>query len=187
MSNKSLDNKKIIDLLMALGRHLEKPAKLLLIGSSVGIQLGQPGRMTGDIDVWMAASNFDYSDLLQACKKSGVELNPAGYDDPVTPYIQIISEGIVDVGEFTKETRLLSTGNLAVTRPPIENIIASKLVRGSDHDYDDMLFLFNSSSVTYQDIENAISTLHENNQALALENLELLRVLVDSERSCLGS
>jgi hypothetical protein len=175
MSSSSLNSSNIEDVLIEIGRYLEKPAKLLLIGSAIGIQMGQPNRMTGYIDVWMDSLDFDYADLKQACIKAGIEFNPKGYDEPDAPYIQIVQKSIVDVGEFDKESRLFKTGNLTVVRPPLEHIIASKLVRGSDTDYDDMLFLFNNSGVSVQDIEDAISTLDEDHREIAKQRARIFR------------
>ena len=155
--------------------HLKKPASLCLIGSAPGILSGQPSRLSIDLDSWQKASKFAYSDLKQACEKAGVMFNPKGELKPDTPYLQIVEEGVVQIGKFKAVTTLMEEGKLTVTRPPIENIIASKLVRMEPKDLDDIAYLMQH----YRTPKNAVGKVVEGFPAFARERAEENLVYLD--------
>lgn len=170
--------------LIRLGESLHKKTRLTLIGSAVNIEAGQDARFTMDIDVWQKTSNFDYADLKQACEQSGICFDPKEYEVPDGPYLQLISEGVVDIGGFTEKNRMMRTGNLVVEHPPIENLVASKLLRGYDRDYEDMAFLCSKADLSRAQIEAAIATLKPHHQETASENLTVLSILLGDESAC---
>lgn len=165
-----------------IGSQLKKPARIVLIGSSVGMLHGQPSRMTEDVDVWRPSSVIDEGDLKQACIASGMLFNPT--DDMLDhdlPYLQLISPGIVHIGDYKNDLKLYNFGNLEVLHPPIENIIASKLLRAEPRDIEDIIFLRKKFSISYDDIERAISTLPESRIETARENVVYLEVADSSD------
>lgn len=172
-----MDQNQIFALLDKIGGHLQKPTRLVLIGSSVGMLHGQPSRMTEDVDVWRPSSIIDDADLSRACACSGVLYNPV--DEMISddvPYLQIISPGIVHLGDYKTDLKLYNFGNLEVLHPPIENIIASKLLRAEPRDIEDVIFLRKKFDVSYADIERAINTLPKSRVQTAMENIVYLQV-----------
>lgn len=166
------------NILARIGDALGKPASLLLIGSAVGIHMGQPGRFTADIDVWLDGSDFDRADLAQACARAGIAFDPKGHDTDGA-YLQIVGKGIVDIGRFESERKLFRTGNLTVSTPPIENIAASKLLRASEKDVEDILFLLSATNTPLDAVSRAIDTLDERHRETARGNLVLVELLME--------
>jgi F0F1-type ATP synthase epsilon subunit len=177
MDTHSQDWRSMTEALARLGANLKHPTRLVLIGSSVGMFYGQPGRMTEDIDVWTPKSLVDIADLMQACEQAGIVFDPQGYDVPNgMPYLQMIKPGIVHVGKWTSDEHMMQTGNLTVVHPPVANIIASKLVRCSDSDIEDIIYLMERCSLEMADVRNAVQTLGKSVQENALENMVLLEI-----------
>ncbi|RMG29440.1 MAG: hypothetical protein D6732_17590 [Methanobacteriota archaeon] len=175
----STQKNEIIDVFNRISRHLTQETTLVIIGSGVGIICNQTGRdATKDIDVWMKTSNFDYLDVKQACEKEGIPFDPIEIEEPDKLYLQIVREGICQVGDYdvAESIRLMRIGSLSVIAPPAENIIASKMVRASDTDIQDSIFIYRHFGVSMEDIENAIDTFSDASKAeIARENLVLLR------------
>lgn len=156
--------------LAALGKHLQSETRLVLIGSSVGMLYGQPGRMTEDIDVWAPTSEYDTNDLIQACQKAGIEYNPTDMLEPEGMYLQLIRPGVVKVGKWRQEEKLARYGNLTVVHPPVEHIIASKLACGDSRHIEDAVFLIARFQVSREAIDLAIDTMHPLHAETAREN-----------------
>ena len=170
----------IEDALIRLGDALQRPTFLTVIGSSVSMSLGQPGRMTLDVDVWKKTSRFDLGDLKCACEKAGIEFNPTA-DHPSRVYLQLVDPGVVQLGEFEALADVSRMGQLTIQRPPLENIIASKLVRGDARDYDDIVFLIARCGVTRTPIDQAVATIRDPiSRETAQENLVMLEVALNT-------
>jgi len=166
--------------LMRVGEHLQKPTRLVLIGSSVGMWYGQAGRMTEDIDVWSPKSVVDLADISQACEKAGIHFDPISYDVPRDGlYLQMVRPGVVHVGKWKTEESMFRSGNLEVVHPPAENIIASKLVRAEPFDLDDIVYMMNRLEVSMSSIRAAIATLPDLPRSFAEENMVFLELRAD--------
>lgn len=171
----------IEDKLVALGAALREPTRLTVIGSTVSMQMGQPSRMTVDVDVWRRTSEFQLNELKRACQEVGIVFNPKGEIEPDQMYIQLIEPGIVQAGKFDKTTEIFSAGNLTIDRPPLENIIASKLVRGDEQDYDDIVYLMTAGYVERAALANAMDSIeHTTARITAQENAVMIDVLMGS-------
>jgi hypothetical protein len=170
------DGREIQDALNRIGEHLRKPARLVLIGSCVGMWYGQPGRFTEDIDVWSPRSEVDLADIKQACEKAGVTFNPTEFDKPEGLYLQMVTPGIVHVGRYRNDVAMYTTGNLTVVHPPAQHIVASKLVRGTASDLEDAIFLMSRCALTMESVGAAIATLPAASRQAAEENLVLLEI-----------
>lgn len=176
----SIGWKEMEDLLIRLGAALELPTELVVIGSTVCMSMGQPDRMTMDIDVWRRDSAFDLGVLKRACKAVGISFDPKGYDDPDSVYLQLVEPGIVQLGTFSDTSLLFKTGNLELRRPPPENVIASKLVRGADWDFDDCMFLVKKCKVSPASILQAVKSIEDlMAQETAIENITMLNACID--------
>jgi len=170
------------NLLIRLGDELKNPTSLCILGSAVSMSLGQVNRMTMDIDVWREDSSYDLGALKQACALVGIAFDPKGYDDPDTVYIQIIDPGIVQLGVFEKTSLLFKTGNLEICRPPIANVIASKMVRGVALDFEDSSFLAKKCNVSIESIEKSIISMNDKvSSQNAMANLEVLKLYLSAD------
>lgn len=176
----SADWHVVRDALMRVGRHLKKPTRLVLIGSSVGMWYGQPGRMTEDVDIWAPKTKVDLADIAQACEKAGVHFDPKDYDVPRDGlYLQMVTPGIVRVGKWKTEESMFISGNLEVVHPPAENIIASKLVRAEPFDLDDIVFLMGRLDISLDQVRGAVATLPGSARERAEENVVFLELRGD--------
>lgn len=175
---------------MRVGEHLKKPTRLVLIGSSVGMFYGQSGRMTEDIDCWGPKSQVDLADITQACRETGLEFDPQGFDvSGVGLYLQMVKSGIVHVGKWDgaqSEEAMFTSGNLTVTHPPVANIIASKMVRCSDADISDSVFLMKRFQVDLDAVSKVLTTMSHQAGEMASENMVLLEIHVDIAKQVQG-
>lgn len=175
----AIDVSAVTEIFERLGSALQKPTTLCLIGSTPGIACGQTERQTPDMDVWLAASDFDNSDLSKACRDAGILFDPKGEIDPDQVYIQLVRPGIVRLpGDFVPEV-IGKYGNLTVAMPPPEYIAAAKLVRGSEVDIDDIVWWVRQRHLDTADIERAIGKLpNERDRETALENMPVVQLVM---------
>ncbi len=163
--------------LKEISKHLEHETSLCIIGSAVGM-FAQQIRTSIDLDVWNKGSAFFYSDLKQASEKAGLLFDPKGEMEPDKPYIQIVQPGVVQVGDYHETEVVFRETGLTVVRPPIENIIASKLVRASAKDLEDIAYLRQYFAVPNEKIKEIISKFPRGTtREQALENSVYLEVL----------
>jgi hypothetical protein len=130
--------------------HLEKvaealppagpPVRLCLVGSAACLLEAMPGRASRDLDVWQPGSDFDRLELKRAVEDVGLLFDPRNTLDPDRPYVQIVTPGPSQTGDFTP-VLWARMGRLHIYLPPWPNLIASKLVRGDERDVEDVLFL----------------------------------------------
>lgn len=176
----SADWHSVREALIRVGQHLQKPTRLVLIGSSVGMWYGQPGRMTEDVDIWAPKTKVDLADIAQACEKAGIHFDPKEYDAPRDGlYLQMVTPGVVHVGKWRSEESMFRSGNLEVVHPPAENIIASKLVRAEPFDLDDIVFLMGRLDISLDQVRGAVSTLAGSARERAEENMVYLELRDD--------
>ena len=116
------------------------PARLCLIGSAACLFGGMEGRTSRDLDVWRPASDYDRLELKHAAEAAGLLFDPKTTLEPGMPYLQIVEPGLTELGPFTPVLHE-RMGRLHVFRPPIENLIASKLIRAEPKDLGDIRFL----------------------------------------------
>ena len=152
------------------------PVELCLIGSAACLFAGMELRTTEDLDIWQPASDFDFTELKLATEKANILFNPKGILAPQKPYFQLVEPGIVQVGDF-RPVRIFKTGRLIISRPPIENIIASKLTRADAKDIEDIQFLQQHFQPNFAEIKNIISAFPQEKQVIATENLIYLEIL----------
>jgi len=132
-----------VEKLDQLGAKLEElgvSAHIVAIGSVPAMLLGQPGRTSLDLDVWKPSSAFHEAALREAAEAVGLLFDPKDFVEPDMPYLQIVRPGIVQVGPFEPEA-VDQFSSLKISRPPVENILASKLCRASEKDIEDIFWL----------------------------------------------
>lgn len=163
--------------LSEIGTKLKLTTVLTVIGSVPNIMNGQTGRTSIDLDVWRKSSKFDAQDLRRAVEASGLLFNPTEELEPNTPYVQIVDQGIVQVGKFNKLEKLLTQGKLTIACPPVENLIASKLVRSDERDLEDIAYLLGRFKPSTGKVKEIVSSFPPSIQVLTKENLVYLEVL----------
>ena len=72
---------------------------------------------------------------------------------------------------------MLEEGQLVVVRPPIENIIASKMLRVSAKDLTDIAYLMDHYDVPKQKVANVIRSFPPGKRAEAEENMVYLKMM----------
>jgi hypothetical protein len=152
-------------------------AQLTLVGSATGLLNGQPGRTTIDLDVWRPTSKYARETLKTAVEEAGVLFDPKFTIEPEVPYVQMIDPGLVQTGKFEHTELLEQFGALQLHRPPIANLIASKLIRAAVKDLQDITFLLANYRPEREAIARAIRSMPAPARKQALENKVYLDVL----------
>jgi hypothetical protein len=150
--------------------------QLCLIGSAACMFSGMDGRTSIDLDVWRPASRFDEQEFQNAVEESGLLYNPTG-EITDKPYIQVVEPGICQTGDFAETQTMMQTGQLEVSRPPLENLIASKLLRCEPRDLEDISHLMTKFQPDTEKVRDAIESMPRQQREKALENLVYLEVL----------
>lgn len=152
------------------------PVRLCLIGSAACLFGGMDGRTSRDLDIWKPASDFDRLELKRAAETAGLGFDPKATLLPDQPYLQFIEPGLVEVGPF-EPVFVDRLGRVQLFRPPIENLILSKLIRCDPKDLADIRFLISKHRPDFQLIRNLVTSLGPRSRELALENLIYLDIL----------
>lgn len=132
-------------------------------------------RTSRDLEIWRAMSDCDRLELSRAAEAAGLLFDPKSALEPDQPYLQIVDRGIVEMGEFTP-VLIDRIGRLHLLRPPIENLIASKLIRADARDITDILFLQHAFHPTEANVRAIIDTFPAEKRLIAQENLIYLQL-----------
>src|SRR2546426_17679 len=109
----------LADLAGALGKE-GSPIRLCLIGSAACLFGGMDGRTSADLDIWKPASDYDRLELKAAAEKVGLLFDPKQTLEPDRPYLQLIEQGLTQLGTF-EPVLIERLGRLHRFRPPAEN------------------------------------------------------------------
>lgn len=160
---------------------VDEPTELCVIGSAACMFDGMI-RTSMDLDVWRPASRFDEQQLRSAVEAEGLLFNPT-IETPDRPYIQIVDPGIVQTGEFDSVCPLGSYWTcLDIVRPPVENIIVSKLIRAEPKDIEDIMHLATRHAPDFQKIRDLIADLPHDHKWRAEENSVYLEIMEPPRR-----
>ena len=161
----------------ALGGHLNN-AEITVIGSWPVIEWGLPGRTSMNLNVWMPASRFDVDLFREACVAADLDLDPTG--EVCRPCVRLMYPGDAHVPPHEFE-RNMWCGGLILSTPPPAVLIASKLVRTSDRDFHDMVFLKHHFRVETEDIVEAVNAIDDKAaRETAMGNLRFLEFTATS-------
>jgi hypothetical protein len=178
-SNLQLDGEAwsavLADLAQALGKE-GPPVRLCLIGSAACLFGGMDGRTSADLDIWKPASDYDRAELKLAAEKAGLLFDPKQTLEPNRPYLQLVEPGLTQLGAF-EPVLIERIGRLQIFRPPIENLIAAKLLRAEPKDLGDIRFLMSRHRPETARIRKVISEFSGATRERATENLVYLDVL----------
>ncbi len=163
------------DLSQGLGKD-GSPVHLCLIGSAACLFGGMEGRTSADLDVWKPASEFDRSELKAAAEKAGLIFDPKTTLDPDRPYLQIVEPGLTQIGAF-EPVLIARMGRLHLHRPPVENLIAAKLIRADPKDLGDIRFLVSRHRPDLGRVRRVVAGFESPARERATENLVYLDVL----------
>ncbi|MCX7430371.1 MAG: hypothetical protein NTY17_05125 [Planctomycetia bacterium] len=157
--------------------------RLCLIGSVACVFGGMVARTSRDLDVWKPASDYDLVELKRAVEAAGLSFDPKSTLDPEKPYVQLVEPGPTQVGVFAP-VLVERFGRLEIYRPPIEHLIASKLVRGDARDVEDVLFLAGKHRPDPAAVRAVAQAFVNPGRRQALENMVYLRIAdADGEQS----
>ena len=165
----------LADLAQALGKE-GPPVRLCLIGSAACLFGGMDGRTSADLDIWKPASDYDRAELKLAAEKAGLLFDPKQTLEPNRPYLQLVEPGLTQLGAF-EPVLIERIGRLQIFRPPIENLIAAKLLRAEPKDLGDIRFLMSRHRPETARIRKVISEFSGATRERATENLVYLDVL----------
>jgi len=152
------------------------PLRLCLIGSAACVFGGMEGRTTLDLDVWKPASDYDRIELQRATEAAGLQFDPKGALEPSGAYIQIVEPGLTELGPFAP-VLIDRLGRLHLYRPPIENLIAAKLIRAESKDIADVRFLISLHRPDLDRIREIVAAFSPTSRDRAAENLVYLNIL----------
>jgi hypothetical protein len=152
------------------------PLKLCLIGSAACLFGGMDGRTSADLDVWQPASHYDRLELKAAAEKAGLLFNPTTALEPQTPYLQLVEPGLTQLGAF-QPVFIERVGRLHLYRPPVENLVAAKLIRAEPKDLGDIRFLVTRHRPDLARVRQIVAGFEPRARARASENLVYLDVL----------
>lgn len=152
------------------------PLRLCLIGSAACLFGGMEGRTSADLDIWKPGSDYDRLELKLAAEKAGLLFDPKTTLEPATPYLQLVEPGLTQLGEFVP-VFVERLGRLHIYRPPVENLVAAKLIRAEPKDLDDITFLISHHRPDLQRIRQIIAGFDQIASEKASENLVYLDVL----------
>jgi hypothetical protein len=150
------------------------PLRLCLIGSAACLFAGMEGRTSGDLDIWKPASDYDRLELEAAAEKAGLMFDPKSALEPDAPYLQLVEPGLTQLGPF--EPVLVERLGLLLYRPPVENLIAAKLIRAEAKDLGDIRFLISRHRPDLQRVRQIIAGFEPLARERALENQVYLEV-----------
>ncbi|MCU0772601.1 MAG: hypothetical protein MUE94_12660 [Verrucomicrobia bacterium] len=163
------------DLAQALGKE-GPPVRLCLIGSAACLFGGMEGRTSSDLDIWKPASDYDRRELQRAAEDAGLLFDPKQTLDPGQPYLQLVEPGLTQMGEF-EPVFLDRLGRLHLYRPPMENLIAAKLIRAEPKDLADIQFLASRHRPDLNRVREIVGRFNAPARERASENLVYLQVL----------
>jgi len=165
----------LADLAQALGKE-GAPLRLCLIGSAACLFGGMDGRTSADLDIWKPASDYDRQELKLAAEKVGLLFDPKQALEPDRPYLQLVEPGLTQLGEF-EPVFIERIGRLQLYRPPVENLVAAKLIRAEPKDLGDIQFLVSRHRPDLQRVREIIVGFNSQARERATENLVYLEVL----------
>jgi len=147
-----MDNTEIQSILQSMGKRVPPSSHLVLIGGSALALLGSP-RLTIDIDFVGddVHPNKLHQSIMQIARELKIHVEPV----PLERFIP------VPKGSAERNIRIGQFGNLEIYVADPYSIALSKLDRGFDTDFEDIVFLIRHNFITLGELEritrNALS------------------------------
>ena len=142
-----MDHAEIQSVLRAMGERVPPASQLVLVGGSALALLGSP-RLTIDIDFIGDDIHPDplHQTILQIARELKIYAEPVPLDRFV-PLPKGSEKRSIHIGKF---------GNLEIFVADPYSIALSKLDRGADSDYDDLVFLAQNHYIDAHEIERMV-------------------------------
>jgi hypothetical protein len=142
-----MDNAEIQSVLQAIGTRVPPSSRLILVGGSALSLLGSP-RPTIDIDFIGDDVHPEplHQIILEIAEELDIDAEPVPLDKFV-PLPQGNEERVIRVGQY---------GNLEIFIADPYSIALSKVDRGADTDYDDLVFLVQHHHVDINEFERMV-------------------------------
>jgi len=142
-----MDNAEIQSILQTMGKRVPPASRLVLVGGSALSLLGSP-RPTIDIDFIGDDVHPEplHQTILQIAEELDIDAEPVPLDRFV-PLPQGNEERVIRVGQY---------GNLEIFIADPYSIALSKVDRGADTDYDDLVFLVQNHHVNMDTFERIV-------------------------------
>ena len=139
-----MDNTEIQSILQSFGERVPPSSRLVLIGGSALALLGSP-RLTIDIDFIGddVRPNELHQSIMEIAKELQIHVEPV----PLERFIPLPK------GSAARSIRIGQFGNLEIYVADPYSIALSKLDRGVDTDFDDILFLIHHNFITPDELE----------------------------------
>ena len=142
-----MDNREIKTVLQKIGERVPAGSRLILVGGSA---LALLGNMRPTIDIDFVGDDIRPSKLHQNILKMAEEF---GIYADVVPLERFIP---LPKGSEKRDIHIGQFGNLDVYVADPYSIALSKVDRGADTDYDDLLFLIENGHVTMEKLETIL-------------------------------
>jgi hypothetical protein len=142
-----MDNAEIQSVLQTMGTRVPPASRLVLVGGSALSLLGSP-RPTIDIDFIGDDIHPEplHQIILQIAEELDIDAEPVPLDKFV-PLLQGNEERVIRIGQY---------GNLEIFIADPYSIALSKVDRGADTDYDDLVFLVQHHHVDMDRFERIV-------------------------------
>ena len=114
--------------------------------------------------------------MKAAAEQARLLFDPKQTLDPDRPYLQLVEPGLTQLGAF-EPVLIERMGRLFLFRPPIENLIAAKLVRAEPKDLGDIQFLVSRHRPELARVRRIVAEFVQPALERATENLVYLDVL----------
>ena len=142
-----MDNAEILSVLQKLGARVPPDSRLVLVGGGALSLLGSP-RLTIDIDFLGDDVNPNslHQTIMQIARELKVHVEPV----PLERFIPLPKgneKRVIRIGQF---------GNLEIFVADPYSIALSKLDRGADTDYDDIVFLVETDHIDLDEFERTV-------------------------------
>ena len=140
-----MNNTEIQSILQSMGERVPPSSRLVLIGGSALILLGSP-RLTIDIDFVGddVHPNKLHQSIIQIAREMQIHVEPV----PLERFIPLPK------GSAKRSIRIGQFGNLEIYVADPYSIALSKLDRGIDTDFDDILFLIHHNFIALDTLEH---------------------------------
>src|SRR5260370_42516695 len=109
-------------------------------------------------------------------EKAGLLFDPKSVLEPNTPYLQLVEPGLTQLGPF-EPVLMERVGRLHLYRPPVENLVAAKLIRAEPKDLGDIRFLNSRHRPDEQRVRHIVQGFERVAGEEASENLTYLDLL----------
>lgn len=141
---KVVSRQRVLEFLESLGKRYPKTETLSLLGGSAMLLLGSP-RETMDVDY--VGNDIHKNDFQRALEEIAEDF---GLETEAVPIDQFIP---LPEGNEQRKIHIGQFGKVAVYVIDPYSIALSKIDRGSDRDFDDIIFLIQNNLITIEDLE----------------------------------